>query len=238
MGFGAVRMRALALCVCVLLFGTTALAQQRSADHDRDGIAVMNFNMCLDALAGLPPAGDDGRILALWPCHGRDNQHVTLAGGVLYFGAARQHRVEILSPGANRCSEREVASTSRVYRLSICRADDLIAQRRIDFDERYTFIGSEGPRDTAGPMAGDPLVVRMIAPEDPPVLRWEYRARTHQLRVVGTDLCLTPPSQDRTVSIPLYLDDCAQPFRLARGDRKDGAARSRVQFSTMWRVIN
>lgn len=243
-------MRALILCASLLFLTVQADAQSApeaaagpmlpGVDINREPrthLAVFGFNQCMDSFQGLPPAGEGGRILILWPCTGRDNQRITLLDGALYVGEARLHRVEILTPGPNRCDERHVASARRAYAMGICRRPDMVAQRRVDFEDGRTFIGSQAPPEMVGPMAGDPLVVRYVRPgEEADAVRWEYVPETHQLRVVGTELCITPPSQDMSGGAPLYLDNCALPFRLVRDDEEDGARRTRVEFGQIWRV--
>lgn len=232
----------IAIALALTMTGVSARAQEGPNEvgtvevgpPDFSGLAMMGFNLCLDSYQGLPLPGHGDHVLILWPCHGRENQHVVLANGVLYLGDGRAHRIEIMSPGA-RCDDYNVRSARRAYGLGICRAPDLIVQRRIDYDAGRAFIGSDAPAEMTGPLPGDPLVVRRLGQGEEPRLRWEYERASRQLRVAGTELCLTPPSQDLTAGAPLYLDYCAQPFRLVREDGADGPGRTQIEFVEVFR---
>lgn len=229
-------MRALIAGLSLTLLSMNAAAQEASAPvnvaapaPDFDGQIMMGYNQCLDAREGLPAVGHGEHLLVLWQCQGRDNQRFILSDGVLYAGAERAHRIEVMSSG-ERCGDQSVQSARRSYRVGICRSDDLVVQRRIDYDAAPAFIGSDAPLEVTGPSPGDPLVVRRLEADDTARLQWEYVRETRQLRARGTELCITPPSRDSTDGAPLYLDQCAEPHRAPGSGWGDGRGRSRVEL--------
>ncbi len=201
------------------------------------GQASMGHEMCLDSYQGLPETGDaSGRPLILWRCHGRNNQHVALKDGVLYIGAAETHRIEPMAALAEGCDWRELASVLRAYQVGVCREEAASAQQLMDFPDVHTArLGSIAEPGVTNILPGAPLVVVPIEPGATPAATWEYVRRTQQLRLSGTNLCLTPPTRDLSEGAPLYLDYCDQPYRLSEAQLNDGPRRSRVRFNVFWR---
>ncbi|MBI1250873.1 MAG: hypothetical protein GC189_05325 [Alphaproteobacteria bacterium] len=199
---------------------------------------VMGMNKCFDSAQGLPNvnASPWGTLLILWSCHGRDNQIVRLEDGVLFVGVGRTHQIIPTGrPGGESCDTYPWSSELRRYELGICVVANATPGLNTDLSvpDLLPMVGVSPPR-ALGPVLGAPLRVVPIADDRPPQSIWEFDRRSRQLRVSGTDLCITPPSQDMTNGVPLILDSCEAPFQIDPEDRSDGPSRSRAFAEREW----
>ncbi|MDX2236214.1 MAG: hypothetical protein NW203_01495 [Hyphomonadaceae bacterium] len=199
----------------------------------------MGYQTCLDSNQGLadPATEPAGRPLILWWCHDGDNQRIQLVDGVLYVGAARRHVIEPMPrPESNACDLYRWTSQKRRYDLGVCVVPDAPVGLNVDaaVPDLLTFVGVT-PVGGRGPTLGAPLRVAPIPEGATPQGIWERDRRTGQIKISGSDLCITPPSQDMGLEAPLVLDSCEEPFRLDPANADDGPRRSRAIFQRIWR---
>ena len=198
--------------------------------------ASLGADLCLDSYQGLAPEGLDARPLILFRCHGRDNQRVALVDGVLYIGGERAHHIEPMAAPAEGCTTWSAQSQHLRYEVAQCRhfgaTEELVT--RYDATEQAMLLQAVAEPGAPDGLRGAPLMVRRND-ENPATPQWEYVASTRQVRLIGTTLCITPPSRDVSEGAPLYLDECAAPYTTDANDRRDGVRRSRVSFERFWR---
>lgn len=198
--------------------------------------ASVGYDLCLDSYQGLPAENQGAHPLILFRCHGRENQRVALVDGVLYVGDDRAHHVETLAAPAEGCASWRADSRHVRYEVAQCRRFGATEQLVAKYDDPIGIVSLQAVAEPGAPdgLRGAPLMVRRND-ENPATPQWEYLAQTRQLRLIGTTLCITPPSRDVSEGAPLYLDECAAPYRIDANDRRDGARRQRVTFERFWR---
>lgn len=201
---------------------------------DQISQARFGYAACLDVYQGLPSADEGPRRVILFGCHGRDNQRVALYHGGLFIGGDYTHVIEPAAAPMQGCAMDETESHLRRYQLGQCREDGAASQRVADYSGGRARILSVAERGVSGASIGAPVIARRLRKGERPLAQWEFITQTRQLRLIGTELCLTPPSQDFTNGAPLYLDNCAAPFQLDGARRADGVRRTRVIFEHYW----
>ena len=202
--------------------------------------AAMGVNKCMDSNQGLPePTDTSGRAVIIWPCHGGPNQNVRLNDGVLWIGPGRHAYIAPMPrPAADACDTYTWSSARRRYELGLCAIPG--APAAINTDRAVADLMPMVGVTTAsaeGPSLGAPLRAVPVQDGHEPEAIWEHDRRTGQLRISGTDLCITPPSQDLSDGAPLILDSCEAPLQLDASDAQDGPQRSRVFLERVWRRI-
>jgi hypothetical protein len=188
---------------------------------------------CLDSAGGLPWIGDPGRVLQLWDCHGGENQKLVLDKGVLWIGPNRLAQVIPVELGPwGECLSFAHRSLMRSYTLKACRAEARgPGGLSVDLSQpEAASIAVSYPRGGRGPFAGTPVIVRAVAWNDPPRPVWEHVEATGQIRLRGSNLCLSPPLGDLNSGAPLYLDDCAMPIASVDGRSGPRDGRDRTQI--------
>lgn len=183
------------------------LAPQTAPGALRDGVG-----RCLDL-------GADGLVRAAG-CTGAPSQRVALQGGALTVGG----RIVAPATAAAGCFVREAMTSTRRYVLQLCRAPQGPAVMSVEWRAGAVAIDAAiGPADSSGPGAA------LVAGGDPAAL-FARDAETGQMRLVGRDLCLVTPPEDRGPGAPVYLDYCAAPVAALDGARAGPDARARFDL--------
>lgn len=184
----------------------------------------MGPGVCAEAQGWLPSTPDPVRLLALWDCWGGENQRFELVGGVLFVG--KQRAVQVVPalgdywPG---CVHFDIPPRAKAYSVELCTGQhrktpvqsNFLARTGTQIEMQVTL-----PRQGRSIVRGAPLMVTNVDWRNAAKPIWQYDEATHQLRAIGTDLCLTAPPAGAEVGAPLYLDTCALPA--------DQRARSRL----------
>jgi len=209
-----------------------ALVEQVQTSWPSAADATMR-GFCVEAGGWVPNAQERSRPAMLWDCWGGDNQRLSLEAGVLFVGAAKTAYLTpaqaSLWPG---CEVFELPQRKRRYQVEACTARSRSAEASVTFSELIE--EAEGDAQAEGESDGEDVVVgallRATAPRaaqtpqlGAPVLavatgwraqapaRWVYDEAEQQLRLQGSDLCLTAPPIGAEPGAPLYLDSCSLP---------------------------
>lgn len=173
----------------------------------------MGPGVCVEAQGWLPSVPDPVRLLALWDCWGGENQRFELVGGVLFVG--KQRAVQVVPakgdywPG---CAHFEIPPRAKAYSVELCTGQ----HRKTPVQSQFLARGGTQiemqvtlPRQSQSIARGAPLLVTNVDWRNAAKPSWQYDEATHQLRAIGTDLCLTAPPAGAEVGAPLYLETCA-----------------------------
>lgn len=209
-----------------------ALAEQVQTSWPSAADATMR-GFCVEAGGWLPNAQERSRPAMLWDCWGGDNQRLFLEAGVLFVGAAKTAYLTPMQaslwPG---CDVYELPQRKRRYQVEACTDRSRKAEAGVSFSDlveeaQGDALGegdSEGedvvvgallratvPRAAEGPQLGAPVLAVAANWRAQPPVRWVYDEGEQQLRLQGSQLCLTAPPAGAEPGAPLYLDSCSLP---------------------------
>lgn len=173
----------------------------------------MGPGVCAEAQGWLPSVPDPVRLLALWDCWGGENQRFELVGGVLYVGKQRAAQVvPALGDYWPGCTHFDIPQRAKAYSVELCTGQhrktpaqsQFLALTGTQIEMQVTL-----PRQGKGISRGAPLLVTNVDWRNAAKPFWQYDETIHQLRAIGTDLCLMAPPAGAEVGAPLYLETCA-----------------------------
>lgn len=209
-----------------------ALAEQAQTSWPSAADATMR-GFCVESGGWVPNPQERSRPAMLWDCWGGDNQRLTLEAGVLFVGVAK---TAYLTPAQASqwpgCDVFELPQRKRRYQVEACTARSRSAEASVSFSElieeaQGDALGegeSEGeqavvgallrsvvPRAAQSPQLGAPVLAVAAGWRAQAPVRWVYDEANQQLRLQGSELCLTAPPAGAEAGAPLYLDSCALP---------------------------
>jgi hypothetical protein len=186
------------------------------------------MGMCLTQEGDLRWSEVGRALIILTPCG--KGEPITLKDGMLAVGYHSTHQALATVPVGAGCETLRFRSEARAYDMRVCRARSRDARETmaVDFTEAdRAVIQSLAPRGEKSAVMGAPLMAQYITFNQPAEKRWELVVATGQIRLAGTNRCLSAPVGDATPGAPVYLDDCATPIINADGQRGPADARSR-----------
>lgn len=210
--WSASKQDALRSAEAVLAGGVAGSGEVGAMDWPTPADITMARGVCAEAQGWLPSTPDPVRVMALWDCWGGENQRFELVGGVLYVGKQRAAQVlPALGDYWPGCTRFELAPRAKAYSVSLCTGQHRRTPMQSQFltrSETQIELHVTLPRQGKVAQRGAPLLVSTVDWRNPAKPIWQYDEATHQLRVIGTDLCLTAPPAGAEVGVPLYLEAC------------------------------
>ncbi len=182
----------------------------------------MGPGVCAESQGWLPSVPDPVRLLALWDCWGGENQRFELVGGVLYVGKQRAAQVvPALGDYWPGCTHFDIPQRAKAYSVELCTGQ----HRQTPVQSKFVARGDKAvelsvtlPRQGKIALRGAPVLVTNVDWRNAAKPIWQYDEASHQLRVIGTELCLTAPPAGAEVGAPLYLETCIlEASQLGRG---------------------
>jgi hypothetical protein len=207
-----------------------ALAEQVQTSWPSAADATMR-GFCIESGGWAPSPQERPRPAMLWDCWGGDNQRLSLEAGVLFVGAAK---TAYLTPAQGEqwpgCEVYELPQRKRRYQVEACTDRSRKAEAAVSFSELLSdgegdaeapgegdavtagaLMRSVLPRGAEAPQLGAPVLAVAVNWRAQPPARWVYDENAQQLRLQGTELCLTAPPAGAEAGAPLYLDSCELP---------------------------